>query len=233
MRIAPVTLIVLSVFSLCCCGPKDPEKLKEAAYLVVNRQIDNHEITVSSEGVYSEFSVKCDAAWEIIVPEDVTWVSVGEKVSAGKESWTIPYSVGANTTQFPRSTSVKFTAGEHECVVTITQGAPDPLTLNKVPGLYGLDSGSITVTGNRQSSSFHYGGIWAYRIIDPYTLTVFVLSGIPEIPVPGTTVTLKYKKVVQGLVESLEVIEDVEIVRNLSGMVWLRKSDTQFFIVEK
>ena len=62
---------------------------------------------------------------------------------------------------------------------------------------------------------------------------MFVLTGSPENPVPGTTITLRYKKVVQGLVESLELIEDVEVVRNLSGMIWLRKSDTQFFIVEK
>lgn len=233
MRFATFTLTVMTFLSLCCCGPKEPEKPKEAAYLVVNRQMDSHELAVSPEGYYSEFTVKCDAAWEISVPDGITWLTVGEKVSAGKASWTIPYSVGANTTQYPRSTSVKFTAGEHVCVVTISQGAPDPLTLNKVPGIYGIDSGSITVTGNRQSSSFHYGDVWAYRIIDPHTLTVFVLSGIPENPVSGTKVTLRYKKVVQGSVESIDVIEDVDVVRNLAGMVWLRKSDTEFFIVEK
>lgn len=232
MKFAPLTLSILAFLCLCCC-PKEPEKPKEASYLVVNRLMDSHELAVSPEGASSSFSVTCDAAWNMVIPEDVPWLTVGEKASAGKESWSVPYSVTANDTQFPRSAAVKFTAGEHTCVVTLVQGAPDPLTLNKVPGIYGLDSGSITVTGHRQSSSFHYGKVWAYRIIDPYSLTVFVVDGIPENPVPGTTVTMKYKKVTQGLLESLEIIEDVEVVRNLSGMVWLRKSDTQFFIVEK
>lgn len=232
MKFAPVTLVALAFLAFSCC-PKEPEKEKEAAFLVVNRQVDSHEVTVSPEGASSNFTVNCDGVWEMTAPEDVQWVTVGEKVSAGKENWSIPYTVMANDTQFPRSASFTFTAGEHSCIVTLSQGAPDPLTLNKVPGLYGLDSGSITVSGNRQSSSFHYGGIWAYRIIDPYTLTVFVLTGIPENPVPGSAITLRYKKVVQGLVESLETIEDVEVVRSLDGMVWLRKSDTQFFIVEK
>lgn len=232
MRFAPVTIAALAFLALCCC-PKEPEKEKEAAFLVVNRQVDSHELTVSPEGASSNFTVNCDGVWEMTAPEDAPWITVGEKVSSGKENWKIPYEVTANDTQFPRSAAFKFTAGEHSCVVTVSQGAPDPLTLNKVPGLYGLDSGSITVSGSRQSSSFHYGSIWAYRIIDPQTLTVFVLTGIPENPVPGTTITLRYKKVVQGLVESLELIEDVEVVRNLSGMIWLRKSDTQFFIVEK
>lgn len=232
MKLAPFTLSVLSFLALCCC-PKEPEKEKEAAFLVVNRQVDSHEVTASPEGTSSNFTVDCDGVWEMTAPEDVPWLTVGEKVSAGKEKWNIPYTVAANDTQFPRSAVFQFTAGEHSCTVTLSQGAPDPLTLNKVPGMYGFDSGSITVLGSRQSSSFHYGGAWAYRIIDPVTLTVFVLSGIPENPVPGTTLTLKYKKVVQGLLESLEVIEDVEVVRNLDGMIWMRKSDTQFFIVEK
>lgn len=233
MRIAPNRLIALSLLCLCCCGPKEPEKPKEAAYLVVNRQMESHELQVSPEGASLSFTVNCDAAWEIAVPEDIPWLTVGERASSGKDSWSVPYSVAANDTQFPRSASVQFTAGEHSCTVTLSQGAPDPLTLNKVPGLYGLDAGSITVTSHRQSSSFHYGDLWAYRIIDPYTLTVFVLDGIPESLEPGTSVTLRYKKVTQGLVESLELLEDVEVVRSLSGMVWLRKSDTQFFIVEK
>lgn len=233
MKFAPVTLIALAFLSLWSCREKEEKKDKAASFLVVNRQMTSHELTVSPEGANSSFSVTCDAAWEMTPPENTLWLTVGDKTSSGKESWSVPYSVAPNDSQFPRTATVVFKAGNHECSVTLSQGAPDPLTLNKVPGLYGLDSGSITVSGTRQSSSFHYSGMWAYRIIDPYTLTVFVLSGIPEEPVPGSSVTLKYKKVVQGLVENIEEIEDVEVVRNLSGMVWLRKSDTQFFIVEK
>lgn len=233
MKFAHVTVFALCFLALSCIYHKETDKDKDATYLVVNRQIDSHELSLSPEGVSSDFTVSCDASWEMTVLEDVPWLTVGKKSSSGKNLWTVPYTVEANDTQYPRSTYVKFTAGEHACVVTLTQGAPDPFTLNKVPGIYGLDSGSITVSTHRQSGSYHYGDVWAYRIMDPYSLTVFVLSGIPEEPVSGTKVTLRYKKVVQGLVESAEVIEDVEVVRNLSGMVWLRKSDTQFFIVEK
>lgn len=233
MKIAPVTLIAISFLALCSCGPKVPEQEKEAAFLVVNRQIDSHEMAVSPEGAKSTFTVSCDASWEMTLPEDATWLVVGEKQSAGKESWSVPYVVAANESLYPRSTAVKFTAGEHSCTVTVTQGAPDPLTLNKVPGLYGMDSGAITVLGHRQSSSLHYKGQWSYRIIAPAAMTVYALDGIPENPEPGSKITVRYKKVVQGYVESLEIIEDVEVVRNLSGMVWLRKDDTRYFILEK
>lgn len=233
MKIAPFILIAVSALTLCCCGPKVPEEEKKAAFLVVNRQMDSHEWPVSPEGAESAFTVSCDAAWEMTLPEDAPWLEVGEKKSSGKQAWSVPYAAAANESLYPRQATLKFTAGEHSITVTVTQAAPDPLTLNKVPGLYGMDSGSITVLGHRQSSSFHYGGRWAYRIIDPNAMTVYVIDGIPEDPVPGSKVTLRYKKVVQGLVESLEIIEDVEVVRNLSGMVWLRKDDTRFFIVEK
>ena len=109
MRIAPVIFISLSFLALCCCGPKEPEKEKEAAFLVVDRQIDSHELTVSPEGVESSFSVSCDAAWEMTLPEDVPWLTVGEKTSSGKKDlWSVPYCVTPNDTQFPRTAAVKF-----------------------------------------------------------------------------------------------------------------------------
>lgn len=236
MKLKTVISLAMSVLALCSCRRvKEPDEPKPASYLTVDHQSEDHEVKLYQEGASSSFIVNCDAEWEMTPPEDAAWFTIGEKKSTGKHTWSIPYTAAPNDTPYPRSTVVKFVSGEFVCNCMVTQAAPDPLTLNKVPGLYGLELASITVSGQRQSSSIHYGSAWAYRIIDPVTLTIYVLGDIPENIYAGNKITLRYKKIVQGMVETLETIPDVEVVRSLQdqGMVWLRQNESVYFIVEK
>ena len=232
-----VRLILLSLASLaffsCVEDPDNPNPEKKADFLVVNNLEQDHEVSVSPEGLSSTFKISTDGKWTAVVQENTSWVSLGERVTSGKLSWKLPYTALPNDTQYPRSSVVTVTSDSLSCRITITQSAPDPLVLNKLPGLYGLDGGNVTLGGRRQSATIRYGKKLCYRIMDPATLTVHILGDIPEDASAGSTVTLRYKKVVQGMLETMETIDGVEVVRNSQGMMWLRKSDTVYFIIDK
>ena len=234
MRFGRLVLILLVVLPLFACRRPEPKPEPEADYLLVDRQVADFTKNISPDGVESAFAISCDATWEVSVQEDaISWITIGEGVSAGKNSWSLPYSISSNESLLPRSAKILFKAGEHSVQVTVEQGVPDPLTLNKVPGFYGMDGINVIPTGIRQSSSFHYGDRWIYRILEPSTLTVYALGNIPWNPESGSHITVSYKVVSQGMEESYEPSIDVEVVRVTSSMVWLRKNESEYFILER
>ncbi|MBP5676690.1 MAG: BACON domain-containing protein [Bacteroidales bacterium] len=235
MRICP-SVLLLSVFLLpvCCCHPKEPKPAPEADYLLVDRQVTDFTKSISPDGTESSsFTVSCDASWEFSLQEDTPWISIGEKVPSGKNIWTLPYTVSSNESIYPRSAAVLFKAGEHSVQVTLEQGVPDPLSLNKVPGFYGVDGVNVLPTGTRQSSSFRCADWWTYRIIDPSTLTVYALGGIPWNLKSGETITVSYKVVRSGIEEAYDPSLGVEVVRVTGTLVWLRKDESEYFILER
>lgn len=233
MRFFRQLLLLIVFFPVCCC-PKQPTQEPEADYLLVDRQVTNFTKSVSPDGIEAAFSVSCDADWEVSFPEEASsWITLGDRVKSGKNSWTVPYSVQSNESIYPRSVVVSFSAGEHSLQVTMEQGVPDPLTLNKVPGFYGIEGANILPTGIRQSSSLHFGQYWSFRIIDPSTLTVYALGGIPWDLVSGTHLNVSYKVVRQGMEEVFNPAMDVEVVRVTGTLVWLRKSESEYFILER
>lgn len=229
-----VLLISVVLLCVCCCHPKGPRPTPEADYLLVDRQVTDFTKSVSPDGTQSgSFTVSCDAAWEYTLPEDVQWISIGERTPSGKNTWALPYTVASNESIYPRSAEVLFKAGEHLLRVTMEQGVPDPLSLNKVPGFYGIDGVNIISTGTRQSSSFHYGDKWSFRIIDPVTLTVYALGGVPWDLEAGSHIPVSYKVVHRGIEMIWEPSIDVEVVRATDALVWLRKNESQYFILER
>jgi hypothetical protein len=234
MRFYRPVLLILLLLPVCCCRHKEPTQEPEADYLLIDRQVTDFTRSISPDGVESSFTISCDAEWELSFPEEpVPWMTVGESEKTGKNSWTLPYAVSSNESIYPRNTKLVFKAGEHSIQVTIEQGVPDPLTLNKVPGFYGVEGVNVLPTGTRQSSSLHYGNYWTYRILDPSSLTVHALGGIPWDLASGSHISVSYKTVRQGMEESYEPAVDVEVVRVTGTLVWLRKSESEYFIIER
>ncbi|MBO4341396.1 MAG: BACON domain-containing protein [Bacteroidales bacterium] len=227
---AVLTLAFLAVF---CRDPekKDPSK---AGFLVVNRQVGNSEKTVSPDGGTFTIPVTCDANWTALAEDGLSWLSLGERVKDGKKSWSLPVTVEPNEGEYPRSGSITFKADKYISSVTIVQPAPDPVTLNKIAGFYGVEGGDVPLNGLRQSSSFHSGGTWAFRVLEPSALAVYALGGIPEELSSGDVIpSLSYKVLRQGMVEHLETFRQVKVVRSTPTMVWLRLNDTVYFVVER
>ncbi|MCR5408690.1 MAG: BACON domain-containing protein [Bacteroidales bacterium] len=233
MSIKQSVLLLLVMLPVCCCRPKEPTQEPEAGYLLIDRQVTDFSKSISPDGTEADFKVICDASWEVSVPEDATWISIGEKTKSGKNAWTLPYSVASNESIYPRTSSILFKAGEHSVQVTLEQGVPDPLTLNKVPGFYGIEGVNVIATGSRQSSSFHFGNSWIYRITEPSTLTVMALGNIPWNLKSGEHINVSYKVVRQGMEEMYVPSVDVEVVRVTSTLVWLRKNESEYFILER
>ena len=234
MRFYRPILLLLVLLPVCCCHPKEPTQEPEADYLLIDRQVTDFTKAVSPDGVSAAFNISCDASWEVNFPEEASsWMSIGEGAKSGKNSWTLPYTVASNESIYPRSAVLVFKAGEHSIQVTVEQGVPDPLTLNKVPGFYGIEGVNVLPTGSRQSSSFHYGNYWTYRIIDPVTLTVHAIGNIPWDLTSGSHIAVSYKLVRQGMEEAYDPSVDVEVVRVTSGFVWLRKNESEYFILER
>ena len=231
IRLAAYLAVLLAAVS---CGDPENKEPQVAGYLVVNSKATDSERDVSPDGAEFTFTVTCDADWTVTQAEEYVWMTVGEKVRKEKNSWTLPITVQPNEGEYPRSARLDFSADEYSLSVTLNQAAPDPLTLNKNPGLYGVPGGDVLVTAGRQSSSFHYGDRWSYRVVDPVTLTVCALGNIPEHLRSGDLIPfLSFKKVVQGLAESNETFRNVVVVRSTPTMVWLRQSESVYFIVDR
>ena len=235
MRFNRSIILFLCVLSLCCCRRKEPDNNGEAGYLLVDRQVSDHQKTISPDGMESAFSISCDGDWDVTVQEEaVSWINLGERVASGKNNeWSVPYTIASNETLYPRNGSVLFKAGEHLINVTFSQAVPDPLTLNKVPGFYGIDGKNVIPSGSRQSSSFRYGEKWCFRILDVSSLTIYALGNIPWDLTPGSVLTVSYKMVQAGIEETYEPAIQVEVLRVSSGMVWLKKSESEYFILER
>lgn len=234
MRFYRPVLLMLLLLPVCCCRHKEPTQEPEADYLLIDRQLTDFTKNVSPDGAESSFTVSCDAEWELSLPEEpVPWMTVGESAKTGKNTWTLPYTVLSNESIYPRSTKLVFKAGEHIVQVTMEQGVPDPLTLNKVPGFYGVEGVNVFPTGTRQSSSFHYGDYWTYRILDPSALTVQALGNIPWDLKAGSHISVSYKMLHQGMEEVYDPSVDVEVVRVTGTLVWLRKNESEYFILER
>ena len=225
--------LILTLLVLCTEGCGDPVKEPVAAYLVVNGVVGDSGVKVPSSGGSVEVSVRCDADWTAVRAEESAWISVGEKIKSGRNLWTLPLMLEPNESESPRTGGVKVTAGSYSYVLTVTQSAPDPLTLNRIPGFYGLEGGDVTLSGTRQASSYHFGNMWMYRILDPVTMTVWALGGIPEELSEGDVVKLRYKMISAGMEESKDYFTDVSVVRSTPSLVWLRQNESVYFVLDR
>lgn len=107
----------------------------------------------------------------------------------------------------------------------------DPITRITVPGAYGVSGGDQTVHGGRQSSTLFFDNTFTFRILEPSTLTVASLSGIPSNLKQGEVISLQYRLAKGGRTVKSELYENVEILVISDKMAWLKKNEQIFFVV--
>ena len=227
-------LLTVPLLLASCFGRKEIEH-RAATFLSVNGRQYDAPMKVSSEGAALKIDVSCDADWTVRIPEDASWIVQGERTPAGRNKWILNLEVAPSTETYPRSADLVFICERYSRVVTVNQEAPDILTMNRVPGFYGIEgSGNVILGGKRQSSSFHFGKTWTYRIMDLQSLTVWSLADIPEdLKAGDTIISMRLKTVSGGMGEGIHYYTDVSVVRNAGGTVWLKKDDSTYFIVER
>lgn len=110
--------------------------------------------------------------------------------------------------------------------------SPDPVLQVLIPGAYGVKGGDQVLDPSRQSGSLIVGDTFSYRILDPGSLTVVSLSGLPVTLREGHKITVHYRLFKGGRTLENEVYENVDILRVTDTMAWLRKSDQIFFVIQ-
>ena len=97
----------------------------------------------------------------------------------------------------------------------------DPVLHVSVPGAYGVKGGDKIQLPSSQT-----------RILDPSTLTVVSLSGLPVGLEVGKHISLHYRLARGGRTLVSEVYENVEILLINDQMAWLKKNDEIFFVIQ-
>ena len=108
----------------------------------------------------------------------------------------------------------------------------DPVLHVSVPGAYGVKGGDKIQLPSSQTSVLTYGKSFTYRILDPSTLTVVSLSGLPVGLEVGKRISLHYRLARGGRTLVSEVYENVEILLINDQMAWLKKNDEIFFVIQ-
>lgn len=108
----------------------------------------------------------------------------------------------------------------------------DPVTQVFIPGAYGVKGGDQVVDPSRQAGVYISGNTLSYRILDPASLTVVSLSGLPVPLQEGSSVSVHYRLARGGRTLESEVYENVRILLINDKMAWLKKSDQIFFVIQ-
>ena len=108
----------------------------------------------------------------------------------------------------------------------------DPITRVQIPGAYGVKGGDQILSPSRQSSILGYGNSFSYRILDPSTLTVVSLSGLPNGLQKGSKVSFQYRLARRGVTVATQQFENLPVVKVQDGRAWIRQSDETFFVID-
>lgn len=108
----------------------------------------------------------------------------------------------------------------------------DPITKVSVPGAYGVKGGDKILLPSSQTGVLVYDKSFSFRILDPATLTVVSLSGLPVGLQVGDRISLHYRLSRGGRTLESEVYENVEILMTNDKMAWLKKNEEIFFVIQ-
>lgn len=107
----------------------------------------------------------------------------------------------------------------------------DPVVKVQVPGAYGVPGGDQILLPSRQCGVLIYGNNFSFRLLDPSTVTVASLSGLPSGLRTGQKVAFVYRLSSRGRTLALQPYEDVTVVQVKDNTAWLKKDDNTFFVI--
>lgn len=226
--------------SLLSCGPRETGE-KNVVLFSVNMESTDSYLDVSALEGDSQIYVYCSGAWTYTLRsyegagDREHWLTLGSPRQDQDNFWSVPIHVTENEGLSSREQEVAFLSGEQVLTVTVRQGVMDPLLRNHVPGFYGVQGGDVAlVPGRDQSGLFRMGNLMTYRIQEPYSLDVAVLSDIPQLLRVGQCFPLRYKRVHAGLQTVWQPFPTVSVVHLDEQLIWLKAADSEaYFVVER
>lgn len=108
----------------------------------------------------------------------------------------------------------------------------DPVTQVSIPGAYGVKGGDQVLDPSRQAGTLIADKTFSYRILDPSSLTVVSMSGLPVGLQAGDKVSVHYRLSRGGRTIESELYENAEILMTNDKMAWIKVSDQIFFVIQ-
>lgn len=109
----------------------------------------------------------------------------------------------------------------------------DPITQITVPGAYGVEGGTVLFEDAAlQRSLLRYGDGQSLRILNPGTMSVVSISGLPDPLRAGARVSFLYRVSKEGISQVARRYEGVEVLKTADGLTWLKVNDATYFILE-
>lgn len=111
----------------------------------------------------------------------------------------------------------------------------DPIVQVQVPGAYGIPGGNQVYNEDRHQLSFTEcpDGTLLFRILDPGERKVLSLHGIPATLKQGDRISFLFRVMVNGYTIQSESFTDVQVLKLTGSMIWLKKDETTYFVLQR
>lgn len=224
----PAFLTAVACLLLAACE----EPGEEEAKFLVNRETGNSTVSVSPGGGESQLFVECDAEWDYKFQSAASWLTVTDR-PVNSHSWMLTLTAQEYLGTAPRSAKLVFTSGTRVREVTVTQDPEDPIVQVSVPGAYGVEGGDVLYRRTQsQISRLSDGDSYQFSLLFPSQVKVVSIS-VPMALEEGNQVALSYKVVEKDRTLVKTDYPSAKVVRIREPYVWLKVSDTVYFVIKK
>ena len=228
IRFSLILGVFATTFLLWAC--EDP--MEEEAKFQVNQQTENSTFTVAPEGGEFQLFVVCDADWSYRFKTQVAWLSAKEK-QVNSNSWMLVLTALEHTGRDTRSVVLEFTSGQRKREVTVQQDPEDAIVQVTVPGAYGVPGGDVVYDRSiAQISRLTSGDSFSFSLLYPADVKAVTVT-VPSALESGAVVPLSYKVVEKDRTLVMTEYTAATVVAIKEPYVWLRVSDTGYFIIKK
>ena len=111
----------------------------------------------------------------------------------------------------------------------------DPIVQVLVPGAYGIPGGNQVYNEDRHQLSAMEcpDGTLLFHLMDPGERKVLSIHGIPSTLQEGDRISLHFRVMVNGYTIQSESFTDVLMLKLTPRMIWLKKDETTYFVLQR
>ena len=108
----------------------------------------------------------------------------------------------------------------------------DPILEVTLPGAYGVEGSNETQQDGFQSSLLEYPEGVSWRMLHPASRKVVSLSGLPASFQKGDKIDFLYRVSERGITRVNHLYTEVEVLQVTDSLIWLKKDDHTYFVLE-
>lgn len=111
----------------------------------------------------------------------------------------------------------------------------DPVLHVQIPGAYGIPGGNQVYSEDRhQLSTIECpDGTLLFHLLDPGERKVMSIHGIPATVKEGDRISLHFRIMTNGYTLQSETFENTQVLKVTPKLIWLKKDENTFFVLER